>query len=152
MRRLDDDEIDDVLVRQGVGVLAMDDEGQPYAIPVSFGYDAARPVFPMQWGGGYDSRKHRALDANPNVCLTVYEQDAEDETVWRSVVVTGELREIREEHRERAYASLAANAEFPPDFGVWGVPFEDVEFSLFGLRTEGCTGREFAAKYEGWEP
>jgi nitroimidazol reductase NimA-like FMN-containing flavoprotein (pyridoxamine 5'-phosphate oxidase superfamily) len=47
MRRLAQDKIDEVLVRQGVGVLAMAEGGQPYAIPMSFGYDSKRPVFPM---------------------------------------------------------------------------------------------------------
>lgn len=149
MRRLERDEIDELLVRKGVGVLAMVDDGQPYAVPVSFGYDSDRMVFPMQWGGGYGSRKSRAIDANPNVCLTVYEQDTDDEAVWRSVVITGEIAEIGENEQEQAYASLAANAEFPADFGIWGIPFEEVEFRLFGLSTNHCTWREFAAKYGG---
>jgi len=151
VRRLDSDEIDDILVRRGIGVLAMVDDGQPYAIPMSFGYDADRMVFPMQWGGGQQSRKGQAVDSNPNVCLTVYEQDSDDAAIWRSVVVMGELYGIPDDQTERAYASLAANAEFPPDFGVWGVPLEDVEFRLFGLSNADYTGREFAAEYEGWD-
>ena len=151
MRNLDDDEIDEILVRRGIGVLAMVDDEQPYAIPMSFGYDADQMVFPMQWGGGYQSRKSQAIDSNPHVCLTVYEQDTDDEVIWRSVVVTGEIYEIQEDDREQAYASLAANAEFPTDSGVWGIPVEDVDFRLFGLSTKDCTGREFAAKYEGWD-
>jgi len=151
MRHLDRDEIDELLVRRGIGVLAMVDDGHPYAIPMSFGYDADQMVLPMQWGGGYESRKSTAIDANPNVCLTVYEQDPDDEAVWRSVVVTGKIYEIDADEREQAYASLAANAEFPADVGVWGIPFEDVEFRLFGLSTNECAGREFAAKYEGWD-
>jgi nitroimidazol reductase NimA-like FMN-containing flavoprotein (pyridoxamine 5'-phosphate oxidase superfamily) len=140
-----------MLARRGIGVLAMVDDGQPYAIPMSFGYDADQMIFPMQWGGGYQSRKNQSIDSNPNVCLTVYEQDNDDKAVWRSIVVTGELYDIPDDEKDQAYASLAANAEFPPDFGVWGIPFEDVEFRLFGLALENCTGREFAAKYGGWE-
>jgi len=151
MRRLDKDEIDDVLVQQGVGVLAIVDDGHPYAIPMSFGYDADKPVFPMQWGGGYESRKNRIIESNPNACLTVYEQDAEDESVWRSIIITGEIYEISEEEEKQAYASLAANAQFAPDLGVWGIPFEEVEFQLFGLDIADCTGREFATEYEGWD-
>lgn len=140
-----------MLIRKGIGVLAMIDDQQPYAIPMSFGYDADQMVFPMQWGGGYQGRKNQIIESNPNVCLTVYEQDSDDAAIWRSVVITGELHEIQEEDMDKAYASLAANAEFPADIGVWGIPFEEVEFSLFGLRMDTCTGREFAAKYEGWE-
>jgi nitroimidazol reductase NimA-like FMN-containing flavoprotein (pyridoxamine 5'-phosphate oxidase superfamily) len=151
MRHLDQAEIDEVLVRRGIGVLAMVDGEQPYAIPVSFGYDADQMVFPMQWGGGSQSRKNQAIDSNPNVCLTIYEQDADEAAIWRSVVITGEIYEIEEDDQERAYASLAANAEFPTDFGVWGIPFEDVEFRLFGLSATNCTGREFATKYGGVE-
>ena len=151
MRRLDDTEIDEVLIRNGIGVLALVDGTQPYAIPISFGYDAEEMVFPMQWGGGYSSRKSEAIESNPKVCLTVYEQDADDPAIWRSVVVTGEIYEIEDADTEQAYASLAANAEFPPDLGVWGIPFEDVEFRLFGLATDNCTGREFATEYGGWD-
>lgn len=140
-----------MLTRRGIGVLAMVDEGQPYAIPMSFGYDAEEMMFPMQWGGGYQSRKNQAIDTNTNVCLTVYEQDNDEELVWRSAIITGELYEIPDDEMERAYASIAANAEFPSDTGVWGIPFEDVEFRMFGLSTKNCTGREFAAKYEGWD-
>jgi nitroimidazol reductase NimA-like FMN-containing flavoprotein (pyridoxamine 5'-phosphate oxidase superfamily) len=151
MRRLNSDEIDDVLIRQGIGVLAMVDNEQPYAIPMSFGYDSDQAVFPMQWGGGYDSRKNTAIDSNANVCLTVYEQDPEEEAIWRSIVITGKLYEIPEDQEQQAYASLAANAQFAPDLGVWGIPFEDVELRLFGLDTKNCTGREFSTKYEGWD-
>jgi nitroimidazol reductase NimA-like FMN-containing flavoprotein (pyridoxamine 5'-phosphate oxidase superfamily) len=146
MRPLEDDEIDEILLRNGIGVLAMTDEEQPYAIPMSFGYDSEKTVFPMQWGGGYESRKNQIIESNPNVCLTVYEQDSDDEAVWRSVIITGEIYEIQEKDEEQAYAALAANAEFPADFGVWGIPFEDVEFRIFGLTTDTVTGREFATE------
>lgn len=151
VKHLDRDEINEILTRRGIGVLAMVDENQPYAIPISFGYNADEMVFPMQWGGGYKSRKSQAIDSNPNVCLTVYEQDSDEDVVWRSVIITGKIYEIPDDKKERAYASIAANAEFPSDLGVWGIPFEDVEFRLFGLSTKNCTGREFAAKYEGWD-
>ncbi|SEP13661.1 hypothetical protein SAMN05216388_103626 [Halorientalis persicus] len=145
MRDLSDEEVDEILVRNGIGVLAMVDGNRPYAIPISFGYDAERMIFPMQWGGGSNSRKTSAIESNPNVCLTVYEQNSDHEAVWRSVVITGEIYEI--EDKEQAFATLAANAEFPPDFGVWGVPFDEVNFRLFGLERADCSGREFATEY-----
>jgi hypothetical protein len=37
------------------------------------------------------------------------------------------------------------------DLGVWGVPFEEVEFRLFGPSAENCTGREFAVFHGGWK-
>jgi nitroimidazol reductase NimA-like FMN-containing flavoprotein (pyridoxamine 5'-phosphate oxidase superfamily) len=118
---------------------------------MSFGYDSDQAVFPMQWGGGYNGRKNEAIESNPNVCLTIYDQDTEDDTIWRSIVITGELYEIPEDQEQQAYASLAANAQFAPNLGVWGIPFEDVDLRLFGLETKNCTGREFSTEYEGWD-
>jgi len=124
---------------------------QPYAIPMSFGYDSTKPVFPMQWGGGYEGQKNRVVESNPKVCLTVYEQDFEEEAIWRSIIITGELYEIPEEEEEQAFASIAANAQFPSDLGVWGIPLENVEFTLFGLNVIDCTGRKFSSEYERWD-
>lgn len=78
----------------------------------------------------------------------MYEQDTEKESIWKSVVITGQLCEIPEEREQQAYASLAANAQFAPALGVWGIPFEDVEFRLFGLDTKNCTGREFSTGFD----
>ncbi|WP_245851687.1 hypothetical protein [Halorubrum persicum] len=53
----------------------------------------------------------------------MYEQDAKDESIWRSVIITGEIYEIPEEEEQQSYTSIAANAQFPHDLGVWGIPF-----------------------------
>lgn len=60
------------------------------------------------------------------------------------MIVTGEIHEVDEEDQVTAFASLAANAEFASDFGMWGIPFEELEMNLFGLDTKNCTGREFS--------
>jgi nitroimidazol reductase NimA-like FMN-containing flavoprotein (pyridoxamine 5'-phosphate oxidase superfamily) len=143
MRELSPEEVDEVLVRNGVGVLSLTDGGQPYAVPMSFGYSGDEMTFPMQLGTGYDGRKERCIDSNSRACFTVYERTPAAEVGWRSVVATGRLREIPDDEAERAFSSLAANAEFARDLGVWGVPFEDVELTLYGLDIAECTGREF---------
>ncbi len=58
------------------------------------------------------------------------------------------LYEIEKGDEERAFACLAANAEFAPSLGVWGVPFEDVELRLFGFSVDECTGREFSLRQQ----
>lgn len=50
MKELPREEIDEVLVRNGVGVLALIDEGVPYAIPMSFGYQGDEMAFAMHGG------------------------------------------------------------------------------------------------------
>ena len=63
-------------------------------------------------------------------------------------LVTGNLYEIGEEKKEQAFASLAANAEFAPDLGVWGIPLDQVELRLYGLSVDECTGREFSLHHQ----
>lgn len=58
MKELSADEIEEVLIRNGVGVLALVDGEQPYSIPMSFGYDGSEMLFPMQWGTRYDGKKN----------------------------------------------------------------------------------------------
>jgi len=144
MRELSADEIDEMLIRNGIGVLGLIDDGQPYTIPMSFGYDGDEMAFPMQWGTGYDGRKERCVESNTNASFTIYERDTDNQQLWRSIVMTGDLYQIAEENKEQAFASLAANAEFAPDLGVWGIPFDQVELRLYGLSVDECTGREFS--------
>ena len=129
MGELEPGEIDETLTRNGVGTLALVDGDQPYAVPMSF---------------GYDGRKERCVDSNPNAGFTVYEHTSESAGTWRSVVITGELYEVAGPDKERALASLAANGRFAPDLGVWGVPFGEVNLRLFGIRPEDYTGRGFS--------
>ncbi len=147
MKALSTDQIEDVLIRNGVGVLGLVRDGHPYTIPMSFGYDGDEMTFPMQWGTGYGGRKERCVASNTNASFTVYEQDPDQPQLWRSVVMTGTLYEIDADRTERAFASLAANAEFAPDLGVWGIPFDQVDLRLFGLSIDECTGREFSLRH-----
>jgi len=144
MRALSSDEVDALLIRNGVGVLGLIDAGVPYTIPMSFGYDGEQMAFPMQWGTGYDGRKERCVQSNTNASFTVYEHDPADSQCWSSVVITGSLERVDSEDKDQAYASLAANAEFAPDLGVWGVPFDEVELRLYRLSIDECVGREFS--------
>lgn len=144
MRQLSAEEIDEVLVRNGAGVLALVNGNRPNAIPMSFGYDGTEPIFPMQWGAGYNGRKERCIESNPNACFTVYEQHPDQPLVSRSVVIEGTIREIGKEQEAQAYASLAENAEFGTTLDVWTPPFEQVELKLFGLAIEVQNGREFS--------
>lgn len=148
MRELSTAQMEDVLIRNGVGVLGLVQDGQPYTIPMSFGYDGDEMTFPMQWGTGYDGRKEQCVESNTSASFTVYEQDPDKPQLWRSIVMTGTLYEIEEEKKERAFASLAANAEFASDLGVWGIPFDQVELRLFGLSIDECTGREFSPRHQ----
>ncbi len=142
MKTLSSDEIDELLSRNGVGVLSMYDGTRPYAIPMSFGYDGSTPVFAMQLGSGDESRKQNCLETTSQVAFTVYEQTDADR--WRSVVISGEFSPIPDEEADTAMAALADNADFASDVGLWGVPMREAELTLYELEIEECDGREFS--------
>lgn len=64
------------------GTLATALDGQPYAIPLIYGYDGHCIYAATRQG-----RKTHNLEANPAVCFTVTEAPAPGR--WRSVVVIG---------------------------------------------------------------
>jgi nitroimidazol reductase NimA-like FMN-containing flavoprotein (pyridoxamine 5'-phosphate oxidase superfamily) len=79
---LDEAECLDVLRRQRMCVVAMNDEGAPYAVPVYYGFDGAALYL-----GVAEGRKTRALDADSRVYIVVTEPGPGDS--WRSVCVDG---------------------------------------------------------------
>ncbi|MFQ5689531.1 MAG: pyridoxamine 5'-phosphate oxidase family protein [Gemmatimonadota bacterium] len=82
-RELTASEIQAVLERSWWGNLATVSGGEPYAVPVVYGYDGR-----WFWVASGTGKKIECLENNPAVCLTVVEVigDGED---WASVVVTG---------------------------------------------------------------
>ena len=89
--RMTDEEVDDFLTEQGVGLLSLADGGDAYAIPISFGYDDGRAVF-SYWHFGTETTKEEYTEATNTACLAVY--DVDSPVKWRSVLAFGELEEI----------------------------------------------------------
>lgn len=143
MRDLSTEEVDAVLEGNGMGVLALLDGTTPYPIPMSFGFDGDRAIFSMQFGAADGSRKRSCLETSTRAGFAVYEE-TEPEEVWRSVVITGEIHPVPDEREHDALEAMIANAAFPPDLAVWGVSAEDADLTLYELRIEGRTGREFS--------
>lgn len=82
-RPLADEEVLEVVARNFIAVIATVSDGQPYAVPIIYGYDDDA-FFALLAPG----RKSRNMEANPRVCLTIVDA-GEGEGRWRSVVVTG---------------------------------------------------------------
>jgi nitroimidazol reductase NimA-like FMN-containing flavoprotein (pyridoxamine 5'-phosphate oxidase superfamily) len=145
MRELSDAEIDDVLMRNGIGTLALVDDGVPYPIPMSFGYDGEKPLFVMQFGDEGKSRKLACLDTSQAAGFLVYGQVEEGlGAEWRSAVLLGQLQEVEDDSNLDAYTALASNAEFAPDVSAWGPPLDETELTLLELAVEERSGRAFS--------
>ena len=101
---LGDAECREVLERQRLCVVSVVDGGEPYAVPVFYGYDGDDGL-PRHIAEG---RKTRALDANPSVYMVVTEVGPGD--AWRSVAIAGKARTLTDaDERQRAIDVLVAH-------------------------------------------
>jgi len=108
-----------VLERQRLCVVSVVDDGEPYAVPVFYGFDG-RSVYL----GVAEGRKTRALDAGSRVYIVVTEVGPGD--AWRSVAIVGRARTLTEAterqeaidvlvaHNRRVRASSAPRDAAPP--------------------------------------
>lgn len=91
---ISEEEIDEVLGEHETGVLTLARGDEPYAIPVSYGYDASARRIYLRLVSTPDSEKRRFLSATPAARLVVYER--RDET-YRSVIADGSLEPVPRE-------------------------------------------------------
>jgi len=82
-RPLTDEEVAGVIAGNFVAILATVADGQPYAVPIIYGYDDGAFYSVLSPG-----RKMRNIEQNASVCLTIV-QTEDMARRWRSVVATG---------------------------------------------------------------
>lgn len=93
----------EILSTQRLCVLSTSDDGQPYAVPMFYGWDGATMFIGISEG-----RKTVVLDANPRLCATVTEVGPGQS--WRSVLVSGRAEWLSEAaERARAIEVLMAH-------------------------------------------
>ncbi len=91
MKHLSKQEMDDILAAVMDGVLAVVDKGKPYCIPFGF-VTIDGIVYLSMFPRG---RKWACLQCSPQVCFNVFCWN-DDHTEWYSVVVEGELEQVRD--------------------------------------------------------
>lgn len=130
-------EVDEFLVEQGVGMLALADDGDAYAVPISFGYDGADALYFFLIRFGEDSRKLSYLETTTEATFAV--ATVESSTSWKSVVVAGEIEEVPGDERERMEEVMYDNALAARLF-----PYEEPITSITRarLRIDRVTGRK----------
>lgn len=89
-----DAEIVDFLEHQGHGTLALANQNDSYAVPVSFGYtdEHGGAVYLYLHQFGERSKKLEFAEQADQVCLVAYEVTTREK--WRSAIVTGSLRQM----------------------------------------------------------
>lgn len=131
-------DIDDLLVSHGHGVLSLCREGDPYSIPVSFGYDGEHVYFGLLEDSP-DSTKLRFITDGATIRLLV--TDIRGRFEWQSVAITGSAEKLDPDGDEWTHFldTLADNAWFMRAFER-----SDAVESIQGwkLRTDDVRGLE----------
>ena len=92
-----------VLERQRLCVVSLVDDGEPYAVPVFYGFDGQTLYL-----GVAEGRKTRALDVSARVYIVVTEVGPGD--AWRSVAIAGRARTLVDAaERQAAIGVLVAH-------------------------------------------
>lgn len=125
------------LGRQETGVLALARTDEPYAIPISYGFDADAREFYMRLVSTPDSEKRRFLGSEPQARLVVYE---EDDDVYRSVVAIGALARI--DPSELTTEDIQQyGAARRPLFEIWPQQKGELDIDLYRLDPDTLSGR-----------
>jgi hypothetical protein len=131
-------ETDALLARHETGVLSLARDDEPYAVPVSYGYDAdARRIY-LRLVSTPDSEKRRFLVDTPRASLVVYER-ADDG--YRSVVATGRLSEVEREELTVEHVEQYGDAKRPL-FEVWDEGRPELNITLYRFDPEAIGGRQ----------
>lgn len=132
-----DDETDAFLGRHETGVLSLARTDEPYAIPISYGYDPDDRQFYLRLVSTPDSEKRRYLGSSPDARLVVYDRD---DRTYRSVIAIGTLERIDPEALTVADVEQYGDAERPL-FEAWADGKGDLDIQLYRLEPDTLSGR-----------
>lgn len=132
-----DAEIDDFLGDHETGVLSLARTDDPYAIPISYGYDDDERVFYMRLVSTPESEKRAFLESSPAARLVVYD---EQDSTYRSVIATGRLEDIPPAELTPDQIAQYGEAKRPL-FEIWAQGKEDLDIELYRLDPDTLEGR-----------
>lgn len=130
------EETDALLGRHETGVLALARDDEPYAIPISYGYDAERRRFYLRLVSTPESEKRDFLASTPRARLVVYE---ERHPTYRSVVAVGTLDEVSRDELTVEHVEGYGEAKRPL-FEIWGEAMADLDVRLYQFDPTDVTG------------
>jgi nitroimidazol reductase NimA-like FMN-containing flavoprotein (pyridoxamine 5'-phosphate oxidase superfamily) len=132
-------EIDDFLSDNETGVLSLARSNEPYAIPISYGYDADSRTFYMRLVSTPDSEKREFLSSSPVTRLVVYNENNAG-TRYRRVVAIGDLEAV--DPGELSVDDIEQYGETRrPLFEIWGAGKDDLDIQLYKLQPTELSGR-----------
>jgi nitroimidazol reductase NimA-like FMN-containing flavoprotein (pyridoxamine 5'-phosphate oxidase superfamily) len=133
-------EIDSFLGDHETGVLSLAKSENPYAIPISYGYDAETQTFYFRLVSTPESEKRRFLDSEPEARVVVYDEN-DDGTLYESVVASGILEEIDPDSLSVEEIEQYGRAKRPL-FEIWGQERDDLDIQLYEFEPAELNGRQ----------
>jgi hypothetical protein len=125
---------------QETGVLSLANDGDGYAIPVSFASDVddegGEGEFYFRFGFAPGSEKRTYVDASDRVSFVVYDDTAAG---WKSVVARGRLEAVSARSLDAIVAEAVRGLDIPY-FAVHDSPIADLHFTLVRLDATELTG------------
>lgn len=137
-------ELDAFLARQETGVLALANDDEPYAIPISFGFNSSQQRFFMRLVSTPGSEKRQYLGSSPSSRLVVYDSDGD---VYQSAVAYGQLEEISREELTIEHVEQYGETKRPL-FEIWGDSRRELEIQLYQLAPTELSGRRAVVERE----
>ncbi len=119
------------------GVLSLARTDEPYAIPISYGYDASARQFYMRLVSSVDSEKRRFLSSDPDARLVVYDEDGD---TYRSVIAKGTLVRIDPDDLTVEDIQQYGSAKRPL-FEIWPSGKSELDIELYRLEPGNISGR-----------
>lgn len=131
------DETDTFLRNHETGVLSLSGSDQPYAIPVSYGYDPTDRTFYTRLVSAPESEKRQYLKDGRSARLIVYVED--DEDTYRSAIASGTLSQLGpDELTAEEMESYGATKR--PMFEVWNEDKDELDIDLYKLDPDTISG------------
>lgn len=131
-------DVDAFLGSHETGVLSLARGAKPYAIPISYGYDADARQLYMRLVSTPESEKREFLSSDPDGRIVVYDQDGD---VYRSVVLTGDLKRI--DPNDLTVETIEQYGETRrPLFEIWAQGKADLDIELYRFVPETISGRK----------
>lgn len=124
----------------GVGVISLAEDDEPYAVPVSYGYDSDDRGIYVRFGFAADSTKRRFVDEGETAVLVVTEEAPDG---WRSVLARGPLSTVAEPALDGRAARSIRKITIP-FVSIYEHDPAELSFELYRLSPETLTGRKEA--------
>jgi hypothetical protein len=130
------EEITSFVADHGTGVLALPAGEQPYAVPISYAFDAETDEFLVRLGHLDDSERDRYLEESTPARMVVYDQSGPS-----SIIADGTLVEVDKSALTADTIRVLGDGETPA-FELWEQGKADLEITIHRLVDTELTGRK----------